>query len=113
MKIDRKLNTPEQSECHAMPELKVGGRLTVKGRGGCCLMTHSECAYVRSFQATPWIVCKLVNNSSNLRCTSIFQREKNVKMCILYSKYFKVHKRDLQKVKLAVLYNPLIIKMAR
>jgi hypothetical protein len=36
-----------------------------------------------SFQATPWTVCKLVNSSSNLRRTSICQREKMCKMCLI------------------------------
>jgi hypothetical protein len=38
-----------------------------------------------SFQATPWTVCKLVNNSSNLRCGSVFQR----KMCENYVFYIQ------------------------
>jgi hypothetical protein len=37
-----------------------------------------------SFQATTWAVCKLVNNTSNLRNISIFQRENVWKKYILY-----------------------------
>jgi hypothetical protein len=46
------------------------------------------CSIFRIRQATPWTVCKLVNNSSNLRRTSLFQPGKNVKDVLLI---FEVH----------------------
>jgi hypothetical protein len=60
-----------------MTELKVGvdSMLNVGGEG----MMWLDAFTLGYFQATLWTVCKLVNNSSTLRHTSIFQWGKNVK----------------------------------
>jgi hypothetical protein len=62
------------------------GWLTVKGEGDDVVWWHSDYVCLRFFPATLWTVCNVVNNSLNLRCTTIFSREKFEERCMLYLK---------------------------
>jgi hypothetical protein len=77
-----------------MTEQKVGGWFTVKSAGADVVawwLTQNVFT-LSSFQATPKTVCELVNNSSNLRCTSIFRQEKSWKMSLIFKvvRYFSI-----------------------